>query len=334
MRLYIFGVLILLVIGFFVLAFIPIPFTGPNIQATGPYDLNKSNDLALKNTTNFLTNNSTSLQGFIYLDTVQRTGIQTPQCSTTDTSLPNCNTGRYSLCKCNGSDCTNCYHNNNNGGYIPIINICGKTVLLEALGAPDASRQGDASVQLTIKTQSSGKIADNSGNTFNPVNNAIDASGAITSDDRNSAIYIETFVLPPLPFQKWVMITISREGRRFDIYYNKTLVLSKLASAVLYTSPADTTITVGNTMLNGSAGFFNLYDNIQSVTDIQKEYVSFTNTRGTPLFTVNPPTLGEASMDSTIGTSSYPMLCPSGDCINTPKTPPANPLYSWTSNYA
>ena len=42
-------------------------------------------------------------------------------------------------------------------------------------------------------------------------------------NDLNSYIYIETFVLPPLPFQKWTMITINREGRRFDIYYNSTL---------------------------------------------------------------------------------------------------------------
>jgi hypothetical protein len=333
MEIYVFATLIVLILTFLILVFIPIPFTGLNVQDKNNYPLNVRKKIF--SSTNFQDKESCSFQGFFYLETLQKTGIATP-CTTSasDPTLPNCNTGRYSICECTGANCSGCVHK----GFIPLINM-NDAIVLEALGAPDASRQGKASVQLTIKTQSSGDILDNSGATpLNPVKYAKDNTGTNTND-LNSYIYIETFVLPPLPFQKWTMITINREGRRFDIYYNSTLVLSKYATANVYPVTANKDINVGNSLLNGVAGFFSMYDTIQTAKQIEGQYKTVTTTKGSPLFNTNPPDIAftRLSLDrlsTGAGVPNMPSLCSSGDCINSPKVAPAKPHYKWNTNYA
>ena len=318
----VFGLLIVIIIIFLVLAFIPIPFTSINTQIEGPYDISKINNIFDSQT--FQTNSSATFQGFFYIDALQKTGITTP-CSSdaTDPSLPECNTGRYALCSCNTTDCSPCDHI----GYVPLINL-NNVVILEILGSPDSSRQNKAGIQLTMKTQSSALIEDASQHTVNPSLHPV-----------VSQLYIETFVLPPIPYQKWIMITISREGRRFDIYYNDTLVLSKTTSTNIYREITNTNISVGNTVISGSSGFFSLYTTIQSATNIASQYNSFINTRGTPLFNSPPPTLMNLpnSLDrlpSSIGVPNIPSICSSGNCINNPTSPPAKPYYEWSSSYA
>jgi len=332
MEIYLFSALILLILIFLILVFVPLPFTDLKVQDNKNYPLNETKTIF--NSTNFQQNESCSFQGFFYLESLQKTGTTTP-CTTSasDPTLPNCNTGRYSLCSCIGANCSSCVHQ----GYIPIVDI-NNVIVLEGLGAPDASRQGKASVQLTIKTQSSGDINDNSGNALNPVKYAKDSAGN-SSDDTKSEIYIETFVLPPLPFQKWTMITISREGRRFDIYYNNSLVLSKHTTANIFHVSANKDIKVGNSRLNGSSGFFNIYNTIQSAKSIEEQYNSLTTTKGSPLFENNPPDIAftKLSLDrlsSGPGLPNIPSLCSSGDCISSPHIAPAKPYYNWNTNYA
>jgi hypothetical protein len=319
-----------------IFTFVPMPFTGLNVKNSKNYNLNKENEVFKSKA--FQDSGSSCFQGFFYLESLQKTGITTPcTSSAVDPTLPNCNTGRYALCVCGGvsnNNCSNCSHE----GYISLLNMNDKVIVLEALGAPDASRQGKASVQLTIKTQSSGALQDNSGTELNPVKNPIDMSGT-SIKDIDSDVYIETFVLPPVPFQKWFMITINREGRRFDIYYNGTLVLSKHTSANIYPTITSDNIIVGNTMLNGSCGFFNIYDSAQSASSIQNSYKNLTNTRGSPLFNQNPPDIAYSSLSLdrlsfSAGIPNIPSICSSGDCISSPKLPPSNPYYYWNTNYA
>jgi len=302
------------------------------VQDGNNYPLNTNKKIF--SSTVFQDKESCSFQGFFYLESLQKTGIATP-CTTSasDSTRPNCNTGRYSVCECTGANCSECVHL----GFIPMINI-NDAIVLEALGAPDASRQGKASVQLKIKTQSSGDIIDNSGSPLNPVKYAKDSDGNKTTDSY-SYIYIETFVLPPLPFQKWTMITINREGRRFDIYYNSSLVLSKYATANVYPVTANKDISVGNSLLNGVSGFFTIYDTIQNPKQIEGQYNSLTTTKGSPLFDKNPPDIAftKLSLDrlsTGAGVPNMPSLCSSGDCINSPKLAPAKPYYKWDTNYA
>lgn len=312
------------------------PFTSVNVQNSKSYSLSQENNVLKSNV--FQSSSSSCFQGFFYLETLQKTGIATPcTTSSTDDSLPNCNTGRYGLCACRGvnnNDCSNCDHK----GYIPLVSMNDKVILLEVLGAPDASRQGKASVQLCVKTQSSGSLEDSSGNPLNPEKYPKDPTGR-NIDDLHSGVYIETFVLPPIPFQKWIMITINREGRRFDIYYNDVLVLSKLTSAPIYPTTISDAILVGNQMINGSTGFFSIYNTSQTASFIQNQYKTLTNTRGSPLFNEAPSDIAftKLSLDrlsTGVGLPSLPSLCENGDCITSPSMPPSKPFYDWETNYS
>lgn len=309
---FIYAFIIILIIVFIVLYFIQLPSTGVNIEKKGPYDLHESKRLYINNNS-FQTNTSVSLQGFFYLDTLQKTGI-VRNCSPTDTTgCADLDTGRFNICDCSGTDCSRCNHSE----YVKLISINGDLCVLEVLSSPDAGRQNKAYTQLTVKTK---------------------------SPTQENSISVETFILPPFPFQKWIMITINREGRRFDIYYNDTLVLSKLASSPLYTGVLNSDIIVGNEKLNGSYGFFTLYSSLQSALNISKQYKSFISTRESPLFDRAPPTIdwktvsvGTISLDSLSSpTVSLPSigLCLGSDCINNATTPPAKPFYEWKSSYA
>lgn len=306
MEIIIFSGLILIILTLLILTFIPLPFGTINVQNKGPYDMHANTKLFT--TPNFLTNSSVTFQGFIYLQQLQKTVITTA-CSSTDNSLPDCDTGKYSICGCVSGDCKKCIHQ----GYIPILDI-NNICTLEILGAPDGGRQGKAMVQFTVKTQSSGNETD--------IPN----------------IYVETFVLPPLNFQQWTMITISRDGRRFDFYYNDQLVLSKQTSTVLYNSSLSPNIVLGNNAVNGSSGYFNLYTTIQTAEQIRSQYNSFVDTKKTPLFDQSIPSNIKPILgifgQNIIPSYTLPSLCSSGDCLGNPVNPPANPYYEWSSSYA
>jgi hypothetical protein len=107
-------------------------------------------------------------------------------------------------------------------------------VQLEISTLPDASRQSQPSMQLLVRTET-------------PLSGT---SLAIQS-------HIETLPLPPILYQTWTMITIAREGRRFDIYYNETLVLSTLTlNSVSQTIRDDNAVSVGNHHIIGVIGYF------------------------------------------------------------------------------
>jgi hypothetical protein len=326
-----FMILLLIVVIIVMLVFYFIQLPGPitNIEKKGPYKLNDFRKLFQDDS--FKKDSSVSFQGFFYLESLQRTGIM-KTCSDTDTTKPNCNTGRYALCACEGANCSNCYHEE----YVPLVDFNDKTVVLEFLPSPDASRQNKAYTQITIKTQSSDDIRDNS---YNPV--------SLTASTSSSYLYMETFVLPPIPFQKWIMITINREGRRFDIFYNDVLVLSKMTSAPIYNSSISKDITVGDKRINGSCGMFSIYPKSQSAGDVSKQYKSLISTRHSPLFDTLPPTIdwktlsvetlpldSIPSIDASLPSVSTSFLCAGSDCIKGPTNPPSKSYYEWSTSYA
>lgn len=342
MEVYIFGGLITFIIIFIFFTLYPIQTNVSKlVQKEGPYNLNNIETKLYDDNSDFIKNNSVTFQGFFYLENKQKSPMYTP-CSTTDPSKPNCDTGRYALCSCEESDCSKCDHK----GYYPLINLNG-VVIAEIMNVPDASRQGKALIQLKIRTQSSGRISDNSGNTYNPDMNSRDtgntrdtlnSSDEISSNNLGKYQYIETFVLPNVPYYKWFMLTISREGRRFDIYYNDQLILSKYTSTNIYNDTvSNPTIKIGDRYLDGQAGLITLYPNILSASDIATTYSSMINTRGSPLFKLTTPTfvLGTnvPSLDR-LNQINVPSLCPSGDCLVKPTNPPSKPFYEWSTEYA
>jgi len=336
----IFGTIILATLLFFILTLVPFPFGSSSVEDKGSFDLNKSTKLekiSVPTSTNqnvFQINTSVSFQGFVYLTNIQKTAVSTP-CTTTDASGsdPNCTTGRYSFCKCAATDCSSCIDSSTqtHTGYVPLFNI-NNVCILEVLGAPDASRQGRASTQLVLKTELAGDASANAYNTPNPLPAQPAAPAAPIPPSKN--LYIETFVLPSIPYQKWTLITISRDGRRYDIYYNNRLVLSKYSSSMLYQQAQTNDVTVGHSTLNGTCGFFTMYKTIQSAEQIAQQYNSFITTRGDPIFDINPPTFNLAVMpDISVSGVGFPSLCSSDNCIDSIMLPRAKPMYEWSSEY-
>jgi len=320
--------LIVIIIVMLISYFINLPAPITDVEKKGPYKLNEVTKLFENDS--FKTSSSVSFQGFFYLEALQKTGMM-KVCSDSDPSKPNCNTGRYSLCACSGANCSNCYHEE----YVPLIDFNDGTVVFEFLSAPDASRQNKAYTQMTVKTQASDDIRDNS---YNPV--------SVTANSSSSYLYIETFVLPPIPFQKWIMITINREGRRFNIYYNDVLILSKMTSAAIYNSSISKDIKVGSTKINGSCGMFSLYSSAQTAGDISKQYRSLVSTRNSPIFDTVPPTIdwktlsvetlpldSVPSINASLPSVSASFLCVGSDCIKSPSAPPSKPYYEWSTSY-
>ena len=193
----------------------------------------------------FLNDYDEAVQMFVYLDGNIRMG----QTVDGGSSGPNPISGMYGDCKCVDINCDNCQHN----GYRNLINI-QRTFKIEILKTPDASRQESVSTQLYVKTLDNGTYG------------------------------VESHALPPIPEQKWTMITISKQGRQIFVYYNDRLVLSKRAqknfSTTLTACPA---VRVGDITLSGSAVMFTYFTSHQTQTDVENVYRRMTDTRGNVL---------------------------------------------------
>lgn len=289
--------------------FYPSLFTKMTTSNIGPYDLSSQKTLFdSSNVTTYESSGSMTIQAFFYITPLQRTPTAI-SCNTPGN--PSCEDGRFQTCTCvSNTDCTNCKSN----GYLDILKI-GDTVALEILPAPDAGRQGKAMTQLAIRTQTN---MDASGN-------AIDASG----NRPLSRVYTEYLVLPPIPIQKWCMITIVREGRRFDIYYDDTLVLSKKTSYVLSTT-TDTTkgIRVGGPGFTGYVAAANIIQSAVSGSDVVSHYNKETDTRGAPLVTIPEKTITQANGFPGFNLPSFCLI----GCG--PKVMPSKPLMDWETQYA
>lgn len=176
--------------------------------------------------------------------------------------------------------------------------------------------------QLVLKTEAP---QDASGNALT------DASGnTLTDKSATKGYHIETVALPPIPIQQWVMVTVSRTGRRFDVYYNTELVVSTTA---LYTiakrGPRDSKIKVGNPGLTGYVTYITKYPNAPTMFDVQSEYKARVDTTGAPILSQNLPEIG--GNPSKTSTFSFLSNMPR---ITQASPPSANPLFEWETPYA
>ena len=262
-------------------------YNGPfNLQSSGGTPVVKTSDLG-STPFAFLQAGEGAFQCFVYLDGNIRTGTGA-NCGT-DVSQPSCGTGLYQPCPCSTIDCIECVHT----GYKNLVNIYN-TYRIEVLTAPDASRQNSVSAQITVKTAPSyGNYA------------------------------IETFPLPPLPEQKWTMITISKQGRQIFVYYNSTLVLSKKALNTFSTAQphtANPAAVVGDINLSGNLAMATFFPKHQAIPDVTSRYQSMVDTRGNLITMPVTPTSSSYSIQSKPN-GLISQLCLDGSCFNTTKPP-------------
>lgn len=271
------------------------------LKGRGPFDLKKQPKVAETTGSQLMLSesNTGSVRFFLYPFSFQRTGKAVFCTGNENPGEPQCSTGRYTTCVCNGNDCSKCKHD----GYANILNI-SNVVRMELLTAPDASRQNAAAVQLVVRTFTGPSARPNGPTT-------------------GKTVVEETLVLPNLPIQKWTMITIAREGRRFDIYYNDSLALSKRTQNMVDIQSAFGPITAGDPMLSGKIATVQVFNTKLSATDVSKEYSRLADTNGQPYLESNQTNLLD-----------YMPLCKGGSCLQGPNVRPASPLLDWDTDYA
>lgn len=286
------------------------------VAKLGPYELSSKNTVFDNNQVHtFEEKGSATLQGFFYIVPTQRS----PTAITCNTpGNPSCEDGRFHTCFCGTvNNCDTCKRN----GYTALLTI-GDTLFLELLPAPDAGRQGKAMTQIAVRTNTS---VDASGNPLN--------MGSIES-------VIEFLPLPPIPTQKWVMITISREGRRFDIYYNGRLVLSQKTQYTIATTTGTTGIAVGDATLAGYGAVFDVKEGATNGVEVAATYAQQSDTRGAPPVSLPSTSSGTAfglnmpGMPGLPEMPGIPSLCPTGGCLTGPTVRPAQPWLDWDTAYA
>lgn len=268
------------------------------------YSLASKPQVAAADTTKLLLNttNTGTIQAFVYPFQAQKSGtvaLCNPSGSE-NPGEPECSTGQYNLCKCVGNDCSKCTHS----GYLNVLNI-SNVIRIELLASPDASRQKAAGAQLVVRTTGMGT----------PV-------GGDPSAAKVQLVYEETIPLPTIPFQKWTFIALAREGRRFDVYYNGSLVTSKRTQNVIDTKAAFSAITAGDPNLIGKIAFVESFPQKLSQPEIMANYKAKSDTTGQPI------------LSAPINIFDYMPNCKDGGCISGPKMRPTSPLLDWDTQYA
>jgi hypothetical protein len=200
-----------------------------------------------------------------------------------DSSAPGFNTSTNTFDICDNASGA-CVH----PGFTTLLKF-GSSLYIELLQAPDASRPGLPKTQLCVTTRTP-----------------------------TGTTYLETFALPPFPLQKWVMLTISRQGSHFEVYYNGRLAGSIKTTNVPYLSATDVSLADSN--VTGEASHLRALNVSSTAQEVSSDFTGNTDTRGEPI----QPIFSQINFT----------LCPSGECFSGPKVRPSNPLVVWTSNYS
>lgn len=312
-------VLVIVLAVVLIMYFSPNYFTKVNVTASGPFDLSSRKVAVSFADSKILTEPTFTAQAFIYLNPIMKTGSHV-DCGT-NPRQPSCSDGSFQPCLCGDlSGCRPCL----NRGYYNIMDLLG-IATLEVMPVPDAGRQGAMATHLYVKTEMQ------------------DLSGAM----QRHQYYIETIPLPATPVQKWLMVTIVREGRQFDIYYNDKLVKSQKTMFMPIWNPTQTNLTG---IVSGSTGLIGQMANItvrptrNTIIDIERDYKTLADTRGAPyLNSSGAKTLSEMNMPDVNGILpdyAYRLnfhlpkfsFCLTGDCKLPTVTPASNKI--WVSNYA
>lgn len=95
--------------------------------------------------------------------------------------------------------------------------------------------------------------------------------------------YMEAIPLPTIPLQKWTMVTIVKEGRRFDVYYGAKLQVSKMTTyPPLEPDSGSKNVKIGNTSWGGYIGMFQGTNKASYAPDVQADAKRILDTRGIP----------------------------------------------------
>jgi hypothetical protein len=137
--------------------------------------------------------------------------------------------------------------------------------------------------------------------------------------------HVEVFPIAPIPKQQWTYVTVTRNGRRFSVYYNTKLVTSFRTQS--YPIMTDTDVWDMGDSSGKSSGYF-AYPSGANIAynenDIQANSRKVSDTRNKPI--LPKPML----------TDIFSMFggCPKGIFCFSAIDPPSNSLNSWSTPFA
>lgn len=140
---------------------------------------------------------------------------------------------------------------------------------------------------------------------------------------RVQTTFEETIPLPDIPFQKWTYVSIAREGRRFDVYYNGKIVASKRTQNIVDLRSGFGPITAGSPQLTGKIAFVETTSKKLNQSDVESSFKAKSDTLGQPIVSGNLGSIFDYLPD-----------CKDGGCITGPKVRPTSPLLDWNTQYA
>jgi hypothetical protein len=291
-------VLLVLLIGSLILRGV-FPRTHVKTMVEGPFSLSKTEPLGKTQDLQdaFLRSGTGTIQAFVYILPYQRTS-HAVVCSSGNLGDPLCGSDGFQVCSCNGSDCSNCSHK----GFHTLLNL-SRSLRLEILNAPDASRPNSAYAQLVARTSRRSETG---------------------SQMTATQVTEETFRLPAIPFQKWTMITIAREGRRVDVFYNDEIVLSKRAQNMLDTAVMVAPLTAGSDVLAGKIGKVRFFERRLGLPEVKTSYQQLANTKGEPHFS-------DLNFSKLVANLNP---CPDGKCFSSISVHPPSGLAEFRSSYS
>lgn len=294
------GEILLFVVICLGIAYITIQYTTmkPTYQgASQVYDLSVPSQIVLSTSDLPWDGKPCSLRFAIYVHEAPRT-ISKVDCISIDpiqgaTSFaPSCSDYSFQPCACKGTDCSPCVFTASNGFMSKLLHV-GDSLEFWASGYTSQNDKPYVPALLKIKT---GKDASN--------------------------YSMETVALPAIPLQRWTVVTIVKEGRRFDVYYGQDSV----ASTLLHNLPIPPTYGAnwyaGNAQWNGKIGLFVGTRAAQTTADVEKDVEAIVNTRGIPHFVDK----FEFSLSTTMPD------CMFGNCNPLPAVKPLNPFVVYSSS--
>lgn len=190
----------------------------------------------------------------------------------------------------------------------------------------------------TIMTFVNVKLGDKTASTTSDYQSLIGVEGSFSLDispkstqlsvttKHQQQITTETVQIPQLPLQKWVCITILRDGRRFDIMYDDQIVASHRFE--YYPIVAPSPLIVGNKTLLGTGIHVLVASYRLTPSEVSKQRSKLCDTTGKPV-----------GADTAFGLPPIPFtgirsICFPGIPCNPVSAPPGNALKSWSTPFS
>jgi len=261
------------------------------------YPLSTPSQLVLPTNDFAWSSRNCSLRFIIYVDAAPKTVTKVDCISTSGSSTrfaPSCDDYRYKDCTCVGTNCQPCALDSSNTGYLSKLLSIGDSVELWASGYTSQNDKPYVPAILKVRTGTD-----------------------------SSQHYMESISLPAIPLQKWTVVTIVKEGRRFDVYYGAKLQVSNLTN--YFPIEPDTTLQwlAGNSRWKGKIGLFMGFQRAMYAPDVLRDVETIVDTRGFPYYSE----YDKSAIDLNLPTCFF------GNC-NLPDVKPPNAFTVYDTNLA